>query len=78
MPFYTCALSICLDTYLKTVCYLTKATLPPQRSQKHEIYDTPRKMEISHFSDILVTVGRNGVRMIKWQLPKAVPGRRPV
>lgn len=46
MPFYTNTLNIHLDRYLKTVCYLTKATLSPQKSQKHEIYHTAGKMEI--------------------------------
>lgn len=58
--------------YLKPLCYFTKATLSPQKSQKNEIYHTAGKMEISDFSDILATLGPNGVWMIKRQ----VPGRK--
>lgn len=39
--------------------------LSPEKSQKHEIYQKPGKMEISDFSDILVTLGSNSVFMIK-------------
>lgn len=81
MLFYTYTLNICLDMYLKTVCYLTKATLSPQKSLKHEIYRTAGKMEISGFSDILITLIPDGAHM-KWQLPstgqECPTCRRPV
>jgi len=54
---------------LKTVCYLTKDTLSPHKSRKHEIYHTAGKTEISDFLDILITLGPNGVRVMKWQPP---------
>lgn len=49
--------------YLKPVCYLTKATLSPQKSQKQEIYRTAGKMEISGFLDIPITLVPEGTEM---------------
>lgn len=43
MPFYTYTLNVCLGMYLKAACYLTRATLSPQKSQKHRIYPTAGK-----------------------------------
>lgn len=71
MPFYTYALNVCLVMYLKPLCYFTKATYL-HRSHRNMKHHTAGKTEISDFSDILVTLGPNGVRMFKWQ----VPGRR--
>lgn len=37
MPLYLYTPNICLEMFPKTVCHLTKTTLSPKNSQKHEI-----------------------------------------